>query len=98
MKYDFFLSGPITGVPEFAAPFARAELALTRKFPGARIWNPVRLAAGKSYRWYMIRCLIALFRSRTVVLLPGWQFSNGAVAERAVAYCLDMEIIYPETP
>jgi hypothetical protein len=92
MKYDFFLSGPITGVEDFRERFADAEAAVMDRFPGARVWNPARLEAGKSYRWYMIRCLVALFRSEQVLMLPDWQFSPGAVAERAVAACLKMEI------
>lgn len=92
MKYDFFLSGAITGTEDYRERFARAELALARKNKGARIWNPARMEEGRSYRWYMVRCLIALFRSRTVVMLPGWRESKGARAERAVAECLGLVI------
>lgn len=92
MKWDVFLSGPITGVPDYRDRFADAEAAVKRGRPDARVWNPARMKDGQSYRWYMARCMIALFRSRMVVLLPGWRISPGAVAERAVAACLKMEI------
>ena len=46
--------------------------------PKLRVWNPARLPGGRSNRWYMAQCLIALWRSRSVFTLHGWQGSGRA--------------------
>ena len=85
-RYDVFLAGPITNVEDYRERFDRMERDVLR-FHGSklRVWNPARLPAGRSNRWYMARCLIALWQSRRVVALRGWENSGGARIEVALA-------------
>ena len=85
-RYDVFLAGPITNVKDYRARFERTEREVLR-ICGAdtRVWNPARLPGGRSNRWYMARCLIALWQSRRVVALRGWENSGGARIEVALA-------------
>ncbi|NLE55301.1 MAG: DUF4406 domain-containing protein [Lentisphaerae bacterium] len=85
-RYDVFLAGPIAGVEDYRERFDRMERDVLR-FHGSklRVWNPARLPGGRSNRWYMARCLIALWQSRRVVALRGWENSGGAMIEVALA-------------
>ena len=93
MKYDYFLSGPITGVADFRERFASAVSRVQAHRPGARVWNPAALPAGKSYAWYMKKCVAALFVSRAVVCLDGYEASPGAMAEMHLARALHKPVL-----
>ena len=71
---------------DYRERFDRMERDVLR-FHGSklRVWNPARLPGGRSNRWYMARCLIALWQSRRVVALRGWENSGGAMIEVALA-------------
>jgi len=97
--YDVILSGPITGVPDYVVKFALAYvktrqngLNATGRLP--KVWNPAELPAGRAYGWYMRRCVDAIFESpgATLALLPGWEESKGAMAEKALAVSLGMKV------
>lgn len=93
-RYDVFLAGPIAGVKDYRARFERTEREVLR-ICGAdtRVWNPARLPAGRSNRWYMARCLIALWQSRRVVALRGWHNSEGALLEVALAHYVGIPVV-----
>lgn len=91
--YDVFLSGPITGCPDYAADFAAAELAVRQRLVRAdgralNIWNPAKLPPDMTYAWYMRQCVEAVFDTAHYAMLPGWEKSPGAIAERALAQSL----------
>lgn len=44
------------------------------------------------------RCVNALLTCEMIYMLPGWRFSKGATAERAVALWRDMEVAYAPWP
>ena len=94
-RYDVFLAGPIAGVEDYRERFDRMERDVLR-FHGSklRVWNPARLPGGRSNRWYMARCLIALWRSRRVLALPGYQDSGGARIEIALANYVGIPVVY----
>ena len=84
-----YLAGPITGVADYKERFARAEFAVRSLFDGqVGIWNPAKLPAGKSKRWYMRRCLQMVLGCDAVYAQRCWWLSGGACVEIALArYC-----------
>ena len=95
-KYDVFLSGPISGVSDYKLRFAKAFVRVKMANPSARIWNPGVLPDDRDYEWYMRQCVDAVFDSLSVVMLPGWEDSPGAVAERALARALGIPVELPK--
>lgn len=93
--YDVFLSGPITGRPDYRAEFGAAEAWVRDRHPRAVVWNPCFTPQGRTYAFYMKRCVAALFGSAVVVLLPGWRQSPGACAEYALAKALGIPCVEP---
>jgi hypothetical protein len=75
-----YLSGGITGVPDYRDAFAIAkEHAL---HAGASVViNPAELPSGWDWEHYMAACLGVLRCADCVVMLPGWQASKGACIE-----------------
>ena len=82
-KTVIYLSGPITGVPNYWEPFEKADDELTSE--GYIVLNPARLPAGMTKEQYMIINIGNINAADAVVFLPGWQNSQGAKLERI--YC-----------
>lgn len=101
MQYSIYLSGPISGVPEYWLRFLRAETFLRRdlltRATTPRIYNPARLPRGWSNRQYMHAAFAAIDESDIVILLPGWEDSTGAKLEKDYAgYTGKATIIFAE--
>ena len=109
-----FISGPMTGMPDWnRAEFDRAEREL-RELDAAAVYNPAFMApregeSALAHEWYMARTLNVLTRldyaadpSRpfydAVVLLDGWWKSDGATLERAVAEAIGIDVIEWDEP
>lgn len=87
MKDGFivYLSGPITGVENFFNNFAAAE----RRVKGMGypvVLNPATIPAGLRQEDYMRICHAMLDAADIIVMLDGWQRSNGAHIERELAF------------
>lgn len=82
-KKVIYLSGPITGVPNYWEQFDAADDYLTSQ--GYIVLSPSRLPAGLNNQEYMIIDLGCINIADTVLFLPGWQNSKGAQLERH--YC-----------
>jgi len=90
-----YISGPMTGLPEFNAPtFTAYELTLTKM--GYMAVNPHHLDHdhGKTWGEFMRVDLDALLKCHEIHLLPGWENSRGANLEKLVAESIGLVVHY----
>lgn len=87
MTYDIYISGPMTGIEDFNYP-AFHTAAATLRAMGLVVFNPAESFDGDTSRHrceYMRKDIEALLVSRSIVMLDGWQESDGARLEAAIA-------------
>lgn len=85
-----YIAGPITGVADYKAKFAAAEAQL--EIDGYIVLNPARLPEGMPYEAYIPICLAMVAAADTLFMLPGAQYSKGAMAEYTCAVALGKTI------
>ena len=93
-QYDVFLSGGMTGYPEWNHP-AFHEAAAAIRALGLTVWNPAEIDHGdtsKTRGYYMAVNFDALLRSKSLVSLPRWSSSAGAWMERKVMEQLERPV------
>lgn len=95
-----YISGGMTGIPEFNHPAFNAKAAELRA-QGVAVINPAEhdTECGTDQPWafYLRRDLVLLSEHcDRIVLLPGWENSKGARLEVHVGRELGMEIVYPD--
>lgn len=83
-KKVIFISGPITGVPEYYRAFEAMEDELSAC--GYIPLSPSRLPYGMTNAQYMKICFAMIDSADAVIFLPGWSKSMGSRIERE--YCL----------
>lgn len=96
MTETWYISGPMRGLPDFNYPLFN-EVAKTLRDSGYRVYNPAENFDGKTdleFSDYMYQDLTQLMDSDAVLMLPGWQDSEGARAEYLVARSLGLFIGY----
>lgn len=78
-----YISGPITGVPDYRTKFDDMEVRLTKM--GYDAFNPAKvddyLPKNMSYEEIMSIDLAMLDMCNAILLLDGWQHSKGAKIE-----------------
>lgn len=92
-----YISGPMSGLPEFNFP---AFFAAADELRGAG-YEPVNPADGvtdtsKHWTYYMRRAIRLLLDADEIWMLPGWEQSKGATLEKHVAEQLSMPVRYFE--
>lgn len=75
-----YLAGPISEVENYWKPFEEADDILHSL--GVVVLNPARLPQGMAKRDYMMLCLQMIDTADVVLLLEGWDRSDGATLER----------------
>ena len=88
-----YISGPMTGLPEFNFPAFHAAAAKLRERGHAAV-NPAEINAetGGDWHYYLKADIKALCDCDALALLPGWQNSKGAHLELHIAHRLGLEI------
>ena len=80
---SLYIAGPIAGVQNYRERFAAAQAA-AEAYEWA-VLNPATLPAGLPNGAYMPICLAMLDSADAVLMLDGWEDSEGARIERAFA-------------
>ncbi|MBK4420864.1 DUF4406 domain-containing protein [Enterobacter hormaechei] len=88
-----YIAGPMTGYENYNRPMFNA-VAQQMLSGGHVALNPATLPDGLSQREYMDICLAMLRCADAIHMLHGWQESDGAVAEHAMAKKLGIKISY----
>lgn len=91
---QIYLSGPMTGYPNSnRSAFFNAEAALYLQ--GFRdVANPARIEGddAKPWDWWMRQALEMMLTCQSIVMLPRWIDSRGAMLEHHIARSLDMRV------
>lgn len=98
-----YISGPVTGIPKANRPqFLLAELMLLSY--GCETFNPIHiiipdpLEGEALWSYCMHFCVRALPECNSILMLPHWQNSKGAVWEKRIAEMLGLNIYYCPVP
>lgn len=88
-----YISGPMTGLPEFNYPAFHAAASRLRT-QGFDVVNPAELDTDTTKEWhhYMRNDIKALVDCDHVIVLPGWEKSRGATLEVFIATQLGMKV------
>ena len=90
-----YVSGPMTGYPEFNYP-AFEEATARLRAAGHEVISPHEVNppddTDHPWEWFMRRDIVALMEAEAVVVLPGWESSRGAALETNIAGALGMLI------
>jgi hypothetical protein len=88
-----YISGPMTGLPDYNRPAFHAEAARLRAL-GFEVENPaeVKLEGGATWLQYMRIDLKMLLDCDAIVMLEGWHRSLGANIERRLAVSLGLKV------
>lgn len=92
----FYIAGPMTGLPNFNRESFHA-MADHIRAEGVPVLNPAELPSGLTQSQYMDICLAMLRCATHIVMLEGWQNSEGAKIERALAIKSGLTVEYENT-
>lgn len=98
-RFHIYLSGPMTGLPDYNRP-AFDKVAKELRAQGKSVFNPADIGPKENIMpraWYMRKDLEGLMKSDSVYVLPGWDTSEGAKLEVAIAKELELPIIFTTT-
>lgn len=96
---NIYLSGPMTGLPEFNYP-AFAKAAQELRDEGYQVYNPQEYPWDGPLDQFPIRAAFAEYceficeKADAIFMLPGWQNSKGAIVEKLLAERVGVEVVY----
>ena len=94
-----YLSGPMTGLPDFNRPTFYTKAAELRA-KGYEVICPPELPGEddhKPWLWFMRRDIKALMDADALAMLPGWRKSKGASLEAQIGLGLGLPILNADT-
>lgn len=98
-KKVVYLSGPMTGLPQFNFP-AFNDAAAKLRADGYEVISPAENYGGRHdlpRKMYLRLDVEAVLEVDMIVLLDGWELSKGACLEVAIARELELPIVcYPD--
>lgn len=97
MAKKIFISGKITGDPNYIEKFAKMEAELKELDQDYIVLSPICLPEGMEWNDYMQITLAMVKAADAVLLLPDWQESKGAKLEESFARNQQKKIFYPVT-
>lgn len=89
----FYIAGPMTGLPNFNRESFH-DMAKHIEAEGMTALNPATLPDGLTKAQYMDICLAMLRCATHIIMLEGWQKSEGAKIERALAIKSGLTVEY----
>jgi hypothetical protein len=98
-----YLSGPMNGVPEYNYPEFKIMAKILRDL-GHEVYNPAEFPYDGYHENFPIRKAFASFckficeDADGIYMLGGWEKSDGAKAEHALAKRLGLKITYQKCP
>lgn len=100
MNRVIYISGPMTGLPDFnREAFFKAERELA-KLVSADFVNPARINGTETEGWkwadYMRVALREMMAADCIYMLEGWEKSKGALLELEVAKQLGMSVMFQQ--
>lgn len=98
IQKSFYISGPMTGLPEYNYPAFEKAAAELRDF-GLIIYSPREISyAGEPdenpWQMYMKGGIAQLFQAEGIIMLKGWPKSKGARMELEIALDLGYPVYY----
>jgi len=86
-----YIAGPMSGIDGFNRK-AFFMAATAEYMAGNVVLNPAILPDGLSQAEYMSICLQMVLMADEILMLDGWELSDGATAERALAIKLGIGV------
>lgn len=92
-----YMAGPMTGLPDFNFPAFNAAAGALRAI-GQAVENPAENPKPSEPTWenYLRAALTQMLRCDSIMLLPGWEESRGALLEKHVAEALGMSVMFAD--
>lgn len=97
-KMKIYLSGPMTGLPQYNYPAFHAAAGVLRS-QGHEVYNPAEFPFEGDLDAFPIReafaeyCEYICKQADTIILLEGWEASKGVSAELALAKNCGLQVI-----
>jgi hypothetical protein len=97
MTETWYIAGPMRGLPDFNYPLFAKVAETLRRDPALNVLNPAENFAGDQsldFADYMRQDLTQLMSADVVMMLPGWQDSEGARLEYQVAKAVAKHVVF----